>query len=195
MAAKKQNFTILQGETFLRVIRWETLPYVYKPIEGITKSAPVSIKSVDHGLVSGWRAAVVSVKGMTEINAKHSPPRESELKSVTRIDADNVSFNEVNSAEFTAYKEGGYLQFYTPVDLTGYSANMDIKDRVGGTVLATLTSDPDEPELRAMILGTITLDIANNTITLHIAAAATQSDVLTWTRCAGCKHHAVQHGR
>jgi hypothetical protein len=177
VAAKKQNFTILQGETFQRIIRWETQPYIYKPISAITNSAPVSITSVGHGLVSGWRVAVVSVKGMSEINAKHSPPRESEFKAVTRTSPDVITLNEVNSADFSPYISGGYLQFFTPVDLTGYSAQMDIKDRVGGTVLLTLGSDVlIDPKQR------IVLDMINNTISLRIEAEDTESDVLMWTR-------------
>lgn len=177
MATRKQNFTILQGETFQRIIRWETQPYIYKPISAITNAAPVSITSAGHGLVSGWRVAVVSVKGMEEINARHSPPWESEFKPVTRTSADAITLNDVNSADFSPYISGGYLQFFTPVDLTGYSAQMDIKDRVGGTVLLTLSSDPlIDPDVR------IVLDILNHTISLRIEAEDTESDVLTWGR-------------
>jgi hypothetical protein len=175
MAAKKQNFVILQGETFQRVIRWETLPYIYKAISAITQAAPVQITSSSHGLVSGWRAAVVSVRGMSEINAKYSPPRESEFKQVTRISDNSLSINDVNSSDFSAYASGGYLQYFTPVDLSGYTAKMEIKDRVGGTVLLTLGSEVvDDPQQR------ITLDNANHTINLSINA--TDTAALTWTK-------------
>jgi len=33
---------------------------------------------------------------------------------------------------------GGYVVYYTPVNLVGYTARMTIKDKIGGTVLATL---------------------------------------------------------
>jgi hypothetical protein len=175
MAAKKQNLVILQGETFERVIRWETLPYIYKAISAITQAGPVQITASSHGLVSGWRAAVVSARGMTEINAKYSPPRESEFKQVTRISDNSLTINDVNSSDFSVYTSGGYLQYFTPVALAGYSAKMFIRDRVGGTVLLTLGSDVlDDPDQR------ITIDGANNTISLVVAAVDTA--LLTWTK-------------
>jgi len=174
MAAKKQNFVILQGETFQRVIRWETPPFVYKAISAISRAAPAVITSTGHGLTNGWRAAVVSVLGMTDINAKHSPPRESEFQQVTVVDPNTVSLNNVNSAIFSPYTSGGYLQYYTPVNLAGYIAKMEIKDRVGGTVLMTLSSNLGDNR--------ILLDPSGNTITLNIAAADTVSSLLTWTK-------------
>lgn len=165
MAAKKLNLVIRQGETFLRVIRWETPPFVYKPITAITKTAPVGITAVGHGLVSGWRVAVVSAGGMEQINAKNNPPREHEFVQCTVSDVDNVTLNTVNATEYDTYTSGGYLQYYTPVDLAGYSARMDIKNRIGGTELLSITSGA--PDNR------IVLDNANHTITITIAAADT----------------------
>lgn len=175
--AVKKNFTILQGETFQRIIRWETPPFVYIPITGITQAAPASVTAPLHGLKTGWRGAVVSVLGMTEINAINAPLRDSDYHQMTVVDANTVSINDINSAEFTAYVSGGYLQFLTPVILTGYSAKMEIKDRVGGTILTTLGSlIGDDPKLR------ITLDVINNTITLTIAAADLIASLISWRK-------------
>lgn len=165
MAAKKLNLVIRQGETFLRVIRWETPPFIYKAITGIANSAPVLITAVAHGLASGWRVAVVSAGGMEEINAQNDPPREHEFKQCTYASPDTITINTVNATNFLPYTSGGYLQFYTPVDLSGYSARMEIKDRFGGTVLESLTSGA--PDNR------IALDNANHTITLTISAVDT----------------------
>jgi hypothetical protein len=166
--ATTKKFTILQGETWQRVIRWEGSPFIYKPITGISAAAPVSITAVAHGLVSGWRAAVVSVLGMTEINAVHTPPRDSDYHQVTVVDANTVTMNDVNSAGYSAYASGGYLQFYTPVSLAGFTANMDIKDKIGGTILTSLTT----------VNGGIVLNAGTNTITLLMSAAATE--LITW---------------
>ena len=174
MAAKKQNLVILQGETFQRVIRWEVLPYVYKAISAITQTAPVAITATAHGMASGWRAAVLSVKGMTEINAKHSIPRESEFHQVSVSGANTLTINDINSSEYSLYTSGGYLQYFTPVDIAGYSARMTIKDRVGGTTLMSLTNGA--PDNR------IVLDNTNHTITITIAAADTPASLLTWTK-------------
>lgn len=163
--AEKLKLELLQGETFVRVIRWGALPHVYKAITAITQAAPAAITSTAHGLATGWPVAVVSVLGMTEINAKNSPPRLNEYLQATVVDANTITLNTVNSAEYAAYTSGGYLQYYTPVDMTGFAARMTIKNRIGGTVLATLTSGA--PDNR------IALDNAAHTVTLTISATDT----------------------
>lgn len=169
--ATKLNLTIRQGETFTRIIRWETLPYIYKAITAIQQSAPARLTAVAHGLKSGWRAAVVSVKGMRQINAQNDPPRDGEFKPVTVVDVDTVTFNSINSAEYSAYSSGGYLMFYTPVDMTSYTARMKIKDRIGGTTLLTLTSGA--PDNR------IVIDNTEHTVTVTISAADTEALAFT----------------
>lgn len=166
--SEKLNLTITQGDTFARVIRWETLPFVYKAITAITKAAPVLVTAVAHNLKTGWRAAVVSVQGMRQINAVHTPPRDSEFRKVTIVTVDTLSFNDINSAEYDAYTSGGYLQYYTPVDMTSFTARMTIKTRIGGTILVALVSPTD-----------IVIDNANHTITISITATATAA--FTWT--------------
>lgn len=164
----KKDFTVYQGETWQRVIRWESPPFIYKVISGITQAAPAVINAVAHGLTTGWRAAVVSVLGMTEINAQHTPPRDSDMNQVTVVDADHVSLNLVNATGFSTYASGGYLQFYTPVDMTGYTATMTIKDRVGGTVLLTLSSPSSG------------IVIDNNAKTITITMTSVQTEAFTW---------------
>ena len=168
---KKLNLQIRQGETFQRIIRWETPPFVYKSISAITQAAPARLTVPSHGLTTGWRAVVVSSNGMEEINAVNTPPRDNEYRQVTVVDPNTLTFNTVNSADYTAYVDGGYLQYYTPVDLTGYTAEMDIKDKVGGTVLFTLSTGTD---------ARIVIDSAAKTITMNISAADTT--LITWSR-------------
>ena len=172
MAAKRLDLTILQGETFQRVIRWEALPYVYKAITAITQAAPAVFTVTAHGFTTGWRAAPVSVKGMTEINTQNVPTRDSDMRQVTVVDPNTVNINSINSSDFSAYTSGGYLQSYTPVDLTGYDAVMEIKDRVGGTLLFTLS----------VANGRIVIDASQRTITLNVAYADVESSVITWTK-------------
>ena len=167
MVASK-DLTILQGKTFELVVRWETEPILYKAITAITQTAPVRLTVVGHNLPDGWRAAVVSVKGMSEINACNTPPRNSDFRPITVLDANTIEINEINAADYRAYVSGGYLQCNTPVDLAGQTARMDIKDRVGGTVLHSLTSEN----------GGITIDNIKKTIVLTIAA--TQTDDFDW---------------
>lgn len=178
------DLTIKQGKTFGQVLRWEAdKRIVYKAITAITKAAPVRITAAGHGLVDGWRAAIVAVKGMIQINAKHSPLRDSDYHIVTVIDSSTIEINSLNTAatddngtdEYSAYTSGGYLQYNAPASLNGYTARMTIKDKIGGTVLAST-------EVAHAPLNTITatLDDAAKTITITISAAATAA--ITWTR-------------
>jgi hypothetical protein len=54
---------------------------------------------------------------------------------------------------------------------------MEIKDRIGGTILMTLGSEVlDDPKQR------ITIDDVNHTISLRIDAVDTVASLLTWTK-------------
>lgn len=172
--AAKQDLIIVQGKTFVRIIRWESLPFVYKAITGITKAAPAVVTATGHGAPDGWRVAIVSVQGMTEINAS-TPPKDREFVRATYVDPNTLELNTVNSAEYSTYTSGGYVQYYTPVDLAGFTARMQIKDKVGGTVLAS--SDIDDAPLNVIAL---TLDNAAKTITLTIAAV--DAAAFTWKK-------------
>lgn len=168
--ATSQDLKIVKGKTFPKVVRWEAEPIVYKPITGIAQTAPVRITCPSHGALAGWRAAVTNVKGMVEINGEPNAMRDRDYHPVTVVDPDTLEFNDVNAAGFKPYISGGYLQYNTPVDLTGFTARMAIKDKVGGTVLLSLTTEN----------GGIVIDTVLHTITLNISAADTAG--FTWKR-------------
>jgi len=167
MSCPTQDITIVKGKTFARVLRWESLPLVYKPITAITQAAPVVISAAAHGLPDGWRTAVTSAQGMREINAKvpgkGKPPLASEFHKATVLTAGTISLNDINSLEFTAYTSGGTLVYYTPVSLAGATARLQIRATEESTaVLLNLVSPTD-----------IVLDDAAKTITITITAAVT----------------------
>ncbi len=163
------TMTIKKGKTFSRVLRPTAPPYVYKAITAIGNTAPVTITAIGHGLVTGQYAAVVSVQGMKGINAQSAPPAPSEYHKVTVVDVDNITINDINAAEFRPYTSGGYLQYLTPLDMSGCTARRDIKDRVGGTVLLSLTTAN----------GRLAIDNTAHTITETISA--TDTAAITWS--------------
>ena len=131
------NLSIRKGKTFAHVLRYGAKPFVYKEITAITKTAPVRVTANANGLVDGWPAAIVSAGGMKEINAESSPPKPNEYHQATVIDANTVEFNDINAAEFKAYTSGGYLQYFTPVDLAGSTSRMVVRTKVGGEIIAS----------------------------------------------------------
>lgn len=168
MAATK-DLRISQGRTFTLALRWESSPIVYKAISAILNSAPVRITAEGHGIPDGWRVAVTSVKGMTEINAEGSGSEVSDrdFHAVTVIDEDTIEINDINAALFKTYTSGGHVQYNTPVSLTGMTARMSIKDKIGGTELLSLTTED----------GRIDIDPVSRVITLSISAADTAAIV------------------
>ena len=174
MVPVHRNLTILQGKTFDQAIRWETEPIVYKAITGITQAAPCVVTCPGHGMPDGWRAAITSVKGMRQINAANTPPRDSDYRQITYKTADTFELNDVNSADFLAYTSGGYVQYYSPKHISEtYAARMSIKDRIGGAELFRLTSENGRIEVNLNFLAGIITSI-------RLLIPATDTAALTW---------------
>ena len=177
--ADTRDIPITQGKTFSLVIRWESEPVIRKAITAISlASGAPRLSVVGHGLTNGWRCAVTRAKGMPQINAQNYPLREADYHPATVIDNGTVEFNDVtpvddNGKEWPAYVSGGFLEWYSPVDLTGQTARMKIKDKIGGTVLAS--TEPGDAPLNVL---SIAIDNAAKTITLAIAA--TDTDDFAW---------------
>ena len=163
------DLEILKGKTFVQIVRWESLPLVYKAITAITKAGPAAITAASHGVPDGWPVAIVSAGGMRQINAKNWPLRGSDFHKTTYVNANSITLNDVNSTDYTTYTSGGYVVYYTPVSLAGYSARLQIREtaEATGTPLVSLVSPTD-----------ITLDDSSKIITTTIAATVT--DDYTW---------------
>lgn len=158
VAPTKINFKIYQGSTFKEVLRWESATKAYALITGITKSAPVVITSVGHGIPVGWRAKITNVLGMKEINSAET------YHTVTGATSDSVTINTINALGYTDYTSGGVLEYNVPVNLTGYTARMQLRLKLEDPeVLYEMTT-----ENSGIIINNI-----DKTITLSIPASAT----------------------
>lgn len=166
----KLDLCIRKGDTVRIPLRIETDLMTWAPITAITQTAPVQITAVAHGLPEEWKAAVVGVRGMKEINAD-SLELSSAFKRATVVDVDTVEFNHIDASVFKPYVSGGHLVYYTPLDLTIYTeARMEVKDKVGGTQLAMFSTDDT------------TLELDNVNRTLWINMPATDSAALDFTQ-------------
>ena len=171
-AALQHDIELRRGATFVLPVRWETTPWLYAAIASISLTAPVGITSAAHAIPDGWNVAVVDAKGLTQLNAKNNPPKASDMRRATVVSATQIQFNEISAAAFGKHQAGsGYLAWLTPHTLTGYTARMQIKDRVGGVVLLSLTTEN----------GGITLDDGGKVIEISITAAQTEA----FTKSAG----------
>lgn len=155
----KFNLKIYQGSTFRQILRWETSDKVYVPIVNITRTAPMVVTATAHGAPQGWRVKISNSAGMPQANTlDYVVP-----SSVTQ---DTLTFNDINALNFSAYTTGGVLEYNQPVDLQGYTARMQIREKVTSeTVIAELTVQNSG----------IILDNQNKTIQLYMSAQQTKN--------------------
>lgn len=165
----QRDLSIRRGETFGLAVRWESDLWLYSAIAAISKTAPVRITHAGAAspIPDGWEVAVVDAQGLAQLNATSNPPKPKDMRRATVLSATEIEFNPISAAAYGAHRAGtGYLAWRAPHALAGYRARMQIKDRVGGVVLFTLTSDPD---------GGITLDDANKVVELTLSALQTEA--------------------
>jgi hypothetical protein len=161
----KLNLKVYQGSTFRQVLRWESSTKVYVPITNITRSAPVVITAPGHNLPLGWRARVTNAGGMKEIN-------QLDYQTATEVTGSTVVFNQINSLAYTAYTGGGVLEYNTPVNLAGYTARMQIREKLASNVVVhTLTTENSGIVLDNNVK-TITLTIPDEVTALFSFASA-----------------------
>lgn len=157
VAPVKLNFKIYQGSTFNEVLRWESSTKVYKNITSIYQSAPMVVTATAHGAPAGWRVKLSNVAGMKEVNS-------TDYIVATEVSEDTLTFNDINAVGYTAYTSGGILEYNQPNSLAGYTAVMQIREKLTSTaVLLELTTENDM----------LVLDNVNKTITITIDAVTT----------------------
>lgn len=159
-APVKLNYKIYQGSTFKEVLRWESPTTIYKLVSNISKSAPAVITtSTPHFLPVGWRFKITDVVGMKEINST-TEHRVSVETTSTDITID------LNSFSYSAYVSGGVIEYKEPVDLTGYTGRMQIRETLESSeVILELTTEN----------GGIVLDSVASTITISLSASQTEA--------------------
>lgn len=155
MQPAKINYKIYQGSTFQEVYRWETQTKVYVPIQSISKAAPCVITtSQNHVMPNFWRFKVIGAGGMKEINTLGD-----NYYIATETTQNTITINQVNTLQFGTYTSGGVIEYNDAVDLSIYSARMQIRETVDSpTVLYEATSQA----------GQIVLDNTFRTITITI---------------------------
>lgn len=160
----EKEVLIERGKLFTMVVRWETEPIVRKAITAISlvTGAP-RLTIASHGITDGWKGEVYGVEGMKPIN-------DVGAQKLTVIDTNTIEMNGVtptddNGKMWPAYTSGGFIKFSTPHSLATYTPVIDIKDKVGGTVL--LSSQAANSPLDVIAA---TADDSTKTITLRIGA-------------------------
>ncbi len=156
----KLNLKIYQGSTFNEVLRWESSKKIYKPITGISNAAPCVVTCANHGVPNGWRVKVTNVVGMTDINSTEN------YHQATKLSSSSLELNAINSLGYKSYTSGGVIEYNEPINLTGYTARMQLRAKIDDTT--TLDEYTTEN-------GKIVINTTDCTIGFNISAATTSS--------------------
>lgn len=154
----KLNFKVYQGATFKEVLRWESSKKVYKQITNVTQTAPCVVTSTAHGVPDGWRVKITNVGGMTELNSVET------YLQATKLTADTIELNTINAIGYKAYTTGGVIEYNEPVSLVGYTARMQIREKIDSTTIIDELTNANSG---------IVIDETNNKIELYINALDT----------------------
>jgi hypothetical protein len=161
----KKALKIIKGTTLSETFRYESPKRVYKTISNISNSAPMIITSTDHGLPLNWRIKLTNVGGMVEVN-----DAENYLEA-TALTTSTIEINSVNAVGFKTYTTGGILEYNQPVDLTGVTAALQVRETIGSasTLLSLNTQN-----------GGIVINASNCTITINMSALDTAQ--ISWLK-------------
>lgn len=160
-----QDLTILQGATFASVLQWFAADAVHKVIGSVAIGLPTMVTATAHGLTGSGRHPVwiTNVKGPYALNTDGY--RGSKPQWATVVDADTLAIDfDSGSAAAWVPSPAACLTYYPPVDLTGYTARMQLRaSAAADAVLLDLTTEN----------GGITLGATDGTITCTASAAQT----------------------
>lgn len=158
MKVKVFDIEIRRGATYTLPIMWEGPRLIYKSIQTIANTAPVRITALNHEIPDGWLVAIANARGLCELNAVGNPPRDTDFREAIAIDSETIELNLVNATGFKTHTVNtGQLVYYEPaLSTVGAKARMQVKDRVGGDELDTLTTENSriilDPTLKRIIL-------------------------------------------
>jgi hypothetical protein len=163
MQPARLNLRINQGATLRKPLLMMQPVYRYKPIAAIQAIAPLLLTVEDHGLAGEWPIWIEGVTGWGELS-RDKTRQPFHLAKV--VDADTLELNAFNGTGRSA--TGGMVVYMPPVDLTGCTARMFIRDASGGLLLE-LTTENDRLVIAAPGRLIITL-------------SAEETAAITWTQ-------------
>lgn len=167
MTAPTYPIQIRRGRTFSQAYLYASDKLVYKLITAMPSQAPVRLAVADHGVPDQWPVMVSGVKNPYQLNT-----RDCEYRVATVVDADTLELNDVNALDWKAFSPvSGVVVYNEPAPLDAWEARAQVRDRVGGNLLFTWSSNP-----ASNADGVITIDGAVLTLTID----ATKTAGFTW---------------
>lgn len=162
---KYEDIEIIQGSQFVKSIHWYGGGKVYDTIDGVTVGHPTVITVTGHGLpsISKTPISIGGVKGSAKV--LNTGEDECDMVLATHIDANSFSV-PIPTVGKVYEANTGYIEWYSPKDLTNFTARMQIRASVDSTdTLVSLTSGG----------GDIVISLPDAKITMTIATAVTET--------------------
>lgn len=168
MGAPVVDITIVKGKTFEYMYRYADQELVYLPITAMPSTAPVRLTVANHGIPDGWPISIEGVRQPEELNTG-----DGDFYIASVDGTSTVELNAVRSDNWRSFITSGSVIFNRPFDLTGCSARMQIRDRVDGNVLLSLSSDDTADRD-----GVIEIDNSLSALIVRLTPATTAA--ITW---------------
>lgn len=151
MGAVQQDLEIIQGKTFEAVFGWAQGKFVWQAISGVSQGAPLQLTVVGHDLRDGWPYWISDLKEPACLNnvkpgCDGAPDELGEPYLAEAVDVDTLAINHLNGARFKPYVSGGAIRYYAREDITGYTAQMQVRRSPGaGEILFEASSTGANP--------------------------------------------------
>lgn len=170
MAAPTYPLTLVRGKTLDQPLLYAESFLLYRAIAEVVSLAPLRVRTAAaHGIPDNWPVRIQGVTQPSEMNSA-----EGSALTAFVVEPDVVEFNTLDASSWGAFVVSGHLVFNQPADLTGWVIRMHVRDKIGGTMLLSFSSDPaDSPD------GTIALEADMSAFSLQLAASVTAT--LPWT--------------
>lgn len=137
-----EDIVIAQGATWDPVLQWLSETPTHKTISDVTIGLPTLLTVTSHGITGTARVPVwiTNVQGPRALNTD-GYCAAAQPRWATVVDADTLAV-EFDSGSLSDYVRGGVLTYRAPVDLTGWSAEDQMRASVQATdKLFDLTTD------------------------------------------------------
>lgn len=170
MPAPSHDLILIKGKTFKETLLYGEDQKIYKPITALVSQAPVQITCPAHGVPLNWACRVESALSPVGLN---TPEGSWVIPRV--VDSNTLEINSLNLLHAEDFTGPAVLIYQKPADITGWVFRAQIRDKVGGQLLATFSSDSADGSDFL-----ITVDAVNSSFTLHISATDTED--MPWSR-------------
>lgn len=160
---KVHDLYIKQGSIYEEGFHWYGGGIACADIDSVTVGCPTNVRVTGHGLPS-LSDTPIYIRNVQGARALNTGKNECDMVLATYADADN--FTVKTDTGHQRYKAGsGSIEWYMPKPLTGWSARMQIREKLGDdTPLVSITS----------AAGDITISIPDARIVFTIDTATTE---------------------